>query len=184
MIPEMAYVDQPDSPMATSVFVCCGSLALYLALKPHGVDAHQYGSALLKSMRKSPPAALDSIDNDTPAPERFAQFIASGEASQKQAKPGEFVFEALLGDRAEYDWGMNIKSCAICHAFSKYDAMDLVPYMCATDDLMSDFGDQGLRRTGTIALGAHQCDFRYKSKGEPLRLVEQYPDRIHDKGAG
>ncbi len=73
---------------------------------------------------------------------------------------------------------MNIKSCAICHAFSKYDAMDLVPYMCASDDVVSDRGGQGLRRNGTIALGRHECDFRYERGGEPLRVAEQYPERI------
>ena len=88
------------------------------------------------------------------------------------------MFEAFLGDRTDFDWGMNIKSCAICHAFSKYDAMDLVPYMCASDDVESDRGGQGLRRTGTIAVGAHQCDFRYKRVGEPKHLAAQYPDRI------
>jgi hypothetical protein len=183
MLPDMAYVDNPDSPMAASVFVCCGSLALYLALKQRGIDAHQYGGALLESIRSAPPVP-QSTDEGTSAQKRFAQFVASGEASQKSARTGEFVFEALIGDRSEYDWGMNVKSCAICHAFSKYDAMDLVPYMCATDDLLSDAAGQGLRRTGTIALGAHQCDFRYKSGGEPLRLVAQYPDRIRDPGHG
>ena len=93
----------------------------------------------------------------------------------------QFVFEAFLGDRSEYDWGMNVKSCAICYAFSKYDAMDLVPHMCATDDVVSDRDNQGLRRTGTIALGAKRCDFRYKRGGEPLHLAPQYRDRIRDE---
>ena len=180
MIPDMPYVDNPDGAMASSLFVCCGSLALYLALKQQGVDVHQYGAVLLHSIRNRQPREPESRNDDSSMQERFADFIASGEASQSEVRTGEFVFEAFLGDRSEYDWGMNVKSCAICHAFSKYDAMDLVPYMCATDDLMSDFGEQGLRRNGTIALGAHQCDFRYKSGGEPLRLVGQYPDRIRD----
>jgi len=184
MLPDMAYVDNPNSPMAASVFVCCGWLAVYLTLKRRGVDVHQYGSALLEAIRNAPPPAPEPAEDGASPQERFARFVKSGEASQQSARAGEFVFEALIGDRAEYDWGMNVKSCAICHAFAKYDAMDLVPYMCATDDLMSDFGGQGLRRTGTIALGAHQCDFRYKSGGEPLRLVEQYPDRIRDPGQG
>lgn len=182
MIPDIAYVDEPDHPMASSLFMCCGSLALYLALQKRGVDVHEYGSAVLEGMRKSAPQGPASNNDDKSMKEQFAAFMASGQASQRKSRPGEFVFEVFLGDRAEYDWGMNIKSCAICHAFSKYGAMDLVPYMCATDDLTSDFGRQGLRRTGTIALGAHQCDFRYKSGGEPLRLVEQFPDRIHDPG--
>ena len=116
--------------------------------------------------------------DDRPPLERFAAFVASAEASQRDAVPGEYVFEAFLGDRKDFDWAMNVKSCAICHAFSKYDATDLVPYFCAADDVISDQAHQGLRRTGTIALGAHQCDFRYKRGGEPRRLATQYPDRI------
>jgi hypothetical protein len=73
---------------------------------------------------------------------------------------------------------VNITRCGICHAYAKHDAMEFTPYMCATDDLESDRLGQGLRRTGTIALGAHRCDFRYKAGGEPLRLAEQYPDQI------
>jgi len=181
MLPEMAYVDEPNHPMASSVFLCCGSLALFLALKRRGVDAHQFGSATLDAIRTAPPPIAESSHENTSRQEQFAKFVASADASQTNAGPGEFVFEAFLGDRSEFDWGMNVKSCAICHAFSKHDAMDLVPYMCATDDLMSDSGNQGLRRTGTIALGAHQCDFRYKSGGEPLRLVEQFSERIRDR---
>jgi len=75
---------------------------------------------------------------------------------------------------------MNVKSCAICFAYKKYDAMELVPYMCASDDVESDRDGQGLRRGGTIALGADHCDFRYKRGGKPQRLSEQYPDRIRD----
>ncbi len=78
---------------------------------------------------------------------------------------------------------MNITSCAICHLFGNHDAMDLVPYMCAFDDVMSAAGDQGLRRTGTIALGASHCDFRFQQGGEPLPLAEQYPDQIRLKNA-
>lgn len=182
MLPEMAYVDEPEHPMASSLFICSGSLALYLALRRRGIDVHEYGSAVLEGIRNAPPPTPEPQADDRSARDRFADFVASGEASQRDPRPGEFVFEVFPGDRSELDWGMNVKSCAICHAFAKYDAMDLVPYMCATDDLMSDLGGQGLRRTGTIALGAHQCDFRYKSDREPLRLVEQYPDQIHDAG--
>ncbi len=185
MIPDMAYVDDHEKPMAAAVFICSGMLAAYLALKKRGVGPHDFGSAMLHVMADMPQAeapgepASDSVSSE----ERFAQLVAGAEASQTEAAPGEFVYEGLPGNGEDFDWGMNITSCAICHAFSKYDAMDLVPYMCAWDDVMSDQGNLGLRRTGTIALGAHQCDFCYKQGGEPLRLVEQYPQRIRvDQG--
>ena len=178
MIPELAYVDKPSHPMAASLFLCVALLALYLALRERGVDVHDFGSAVLTATAQGPLPQPEQAEDDRPPLERFAGFAARAEASQGDAGPGEFVFEAFLGDRKDYDWGMNVKSCAICHAFSKYAAMDLVPYMCATDDVVSDRGNQGLRRTGTIAVGAHQCDFRYKRGGEPQHLAPQYPDRI------
>jgi len=86
--------------------------------------------------------------------------------------------EMVPGNGTTVDWGMNVRSCAVCHQFAKYHAMELVPYMCAVDDVMSDRTRRGLQRTGSIALGATHCDFRYKRGGEPRRLAEQYPDRI------
>ena len=74
---------------------------------------------------------------------------------------------------------IDITSCAICQMFAPYDAMALVPYMCALDDAVSDRYGQGLRRTGTIALGAARCDFRFTGRdGSPRPLSEQYPDEI------
>lgn len=178
MIPDMAYVDRRGAAMAFSVFGCSALLALYLALKKRGIDVHQFGQALLEGMATAPPPEAEEPSDDQPSrAERFAAFVADGEASLRDGAPGEFVFEVLPG-AARGEWGMNIKSCAICHQFAKYDAMDLVPYMCATDDIESDRQGLGLRRHGTIALGAHQCDFRYARGGEPLRVAEQYPDRI------
>ncbi|MCZ6642548.1 MAG: L-2-amino-thiazoline-4-carboxylic acid hydrolase [Gammaproteobacteria bacterium] len=180
MIPDMAYLETPEMPMAANVFVCNASLAVYLALTARGVDAHAYGRAMLAEMARSPapdPSAEKRKDTRT-REEQFADFMSSAASSQKQPKPGEFIYEVFLGDKDNFDWGMNVESCAICSSFSKYDAMDLVPYMCASDDVMSDQRKQGLRRTGTIALGAHHCDFRYKTGGEPQHIAEEYPERI------
>jgi len=141
------------------------------------VDVHAFGSAMLNGLMRAPiPVPQES---DEVLRERLAQFALLAKASQTNAAPGEDVVEFVSGENAEFEWGYNVKSCAICQAAAKYDAMDLVPYFCAVDDVMSDKGNQGLRRTGSIALGAPHCDFRYTRAGEPQRLVEQYPDRIH-----
>lgn len=174
MIPDMAYVDDHENPMASALFHCSGILAVYLALQTRGVDVHDFGNTVLHVT----PDLLQAEASGEPASdavssyERFAQRVAEAEASPTDPAPGEFVYEVLPG------FDMNITSCAICYAFSKYDAMELVPYMCATDDVGSDRFDMGLRRTGTIALGADLCDFRYKRGGEPLPLVGQYPQQI------
>ena len=176
MVPEMAYVDQTRHPMANSLFGCNVALAIFLVLRDRGISEHEFGRALLKAMTKLP-APEQSVDEQARR-DGIDKLIEAADASQIDAKPGEFVYEVYWAEGESADWGMNIKSCAICHSFSRHDAMALVPYMCATDDVMSDAGHQGLRRTGTIAVGAHQCDFVYKRDGEPQHIAELYPDKI------
>jgi hypothetical protein len=171
MAGEIPYADRPEHSMAAAILGCYGVLAVYQAVRPRGYSAHQLGRAVVETMPFPSPEAGGK-------PPGLAQMAEEAAQSQRSAAPGEFVFEMLGGDGHETDYGMNITSCAVCHAFSKHDAMELVPYLCATDDVVSERGDEGLRRTGTIALGAHRCDFRFKRGGEPLTLASQYPDRI------
>ena len=178
MIPNMAYVGKPRDPMAMNVFGCAGEIAVYVAASKHGVDVHEFGNALLIARKNMPPQGAAGPKDSRPMQERFAEFIAAGETSQTRENTGEFVFEAILGDRQEFDWGMNITSCGVCSLAAQHDATELVPYMCATDDIISDRDGQGLRRTGAIAVGSKQCDFRYKRGGEPQPLSAQYPDQI------
>lgn len=171
MAPASAYLDTPDSPLARALFFCTIHLAAYKAAAPQGVDAHAYGAAMLEQLSQQQPAPQPVPDDA----ELAASFAGPG------THPGEFQVELAErgdGDEDQFDYGYNIKSCAICYLFSRHDAMDLVPYMCASDDVMSDLRGEGLRRTGTIALGAHQCDFRYQAAGNPRRVAEHYPDKI------
>ena len=167
MIEELPYMDQPRHSMAASMFACGAMLAVFEVLREREDDAHGWGRAIQKLPVVVPP----SDDSDR------ASARIDADASQSGAAPNEFVFEIVEGDESS-GHGMNVTSCAICHLFGKHDAMELVPYMCAYDDVVSDAGNQGLRRTGTIALGASRCDFRFRQGGEPLRVAEQYPERI------
>jgi hypothetical protein len=169
LIPDIPYADRPGHSMFRSAFGVFLYLAVFKAARRHGYDVHQVGAAFLREPVRGKPGPVPAA--------ALGQMRKDAEESEKSAAPNEFVFEILDGD-TDSDWGMNIKSCAVCHAYAKHDAMNLVPYMCASDDIVSDAGGQGLRRTGTIGLGAHHCDFRFKAGGEPLRLVEQYSERI------
>jgi hypothetical protein len=167
MLDELPYVDRPEHSMAPSMFACAAMLAVFEVLREQEIDAHKWGQAIHTLPSVVPPG--DDADRE--------RARADAEASRLGGAPNEFVFEIVGGDGTR-DRGMNVTSCAICHLFGKRGAMELVPYMCAYDDVVSDAGSQGLRRTGTIALGASRCDFRFRQGGDPLRLVDQYPDRI------
>ncbi len=172
LLPGLAYRDEPDHSMAGAVVACAALLAIWLTLEPRGVDVHAWGAALMATPLPPPPPDAEAI-----AEQQRSRFIKDAKRSQEVTRPGEFVYELIPGD-GSFDWGMNVKSCAICYLFGQHDAMDLVPYMCAIDDLTSDQGSAGLRRTGTIALGAHRCDFRYQQGGEPAHLAAAYPEQI------
>jgi hypothetical protein len=176
MIPRLGYIDNPQHPLAPALFICSVNLSLYLALKKRGVDVHQFGNAMLNGLMRAPiPVPQES---DEVLQERLTHFAVLAQASQTSAKPGEDVFEVAHSTNADFEWGYNVTSCAICKTASTYGAIDLVPYMCAVDDVMSDKGNQGLRRSGSLALGAEHCDFRFKRGGEPQRLAQQYPEQI------
>jgi len=98
----MPYLDNPNHPMASAIFGCSASLALYLAMKECGVDVHDFGSGMLTGMANASEPEPDPMEprDSRPMKERFAGFIAIAEASQRDAKPGEFVFDAFLGNRA------------------------------------------------------------------------------------
>ena len=76
--------------------------------------------------------------------------------------------------KGRVDFGMDVTNCAVCAAFARHDAKEVVPYLCALDDRMSVTLGMGLRRTGTRALGASCCDFRYQAGGEPKTLASQH----------
>lgn len=183
MLPEMAYVDKPAHPLAGALFICNVNLSLYLALKRRGIDVHAFGSALLNGLARAPiPPQPEESEEALQA--RLAQFIQAAEASQTKAAPGEDVFEIVDATNAGFDWGYNVRSCALCQSAAKHEAMEVVPYLCAVDDVMSDKNNQGLRRTGSLATGATHCDFRFTRGGPPLRLAEQYPELIQIGGKG
>lgn len=176
MLPNMAYVEKPEHPLAPALFTCNVNIALYLALKKRGVEVHAFGNALLNGLMRAPiPMPQESAQEKQ---ERLDKFVSAASASQTEAQTGEDIFEVVEATVGEFDWGFNITSCSICQAAAQHQASELVPYLCAVDDVMSDKGGWGLRRTGSLALGAHRCDFRYQNGGEPQRLAEQFPQQI------
>ena len=146
--PNLAYIDKPH-PFQDALFFCAINLALFKALEKRGVNAHAYGEAVLLDLAAR--AATDDSGSEQ------SEAAGMGKFPERGDHPGEFDVEMVRPEDGDdsFTMGYNVKSCAICYLFGQHDAMDLVPYMCASDDVMSDAQGQGLKRTGTIALGAH-----------------------------
>src|SRR5690349_20792089 len=54
MLPAMAYIDKPQHPLASALFICSANLSLYLALKNRGIDVHDFGSAMVNGLARAP----------------------------------------------------------------------------------------------------------------------------------
>ncbi len=186
MGPGLVYANEPGHPMAFSLFTCAALLCLYLELVDRGVDVHDFGARMLRALTDAVEAS--GIGRTAPDPRAAAESVRSlesaGERSQSAEAMGStggngaFVFDVQWIDEPNGHWSMTMTRCGICHLFGQHGAMDLVPYMCATDDVMSEVQGQGLRRTGTIALGLPQCDFDYQAGRATRPVAGIFPDRI------
>ncbi len=180
MLPQMAYRDDPDRMLAPALFTCNVNIALYLALKNRGVSAHEFGRAMIDGLRRAPvnPGSRDQL----PVAERLSALKKAADQSQTGANQGEDVFEAVASIDGSFDWGFDVTACSIHQSASRHGVAEITPYFCVVDDLLSQRAGDGLRRTGTIALGARRCDFRYREGGQPLPLAGRYPAAIQLDG--
>lgn len=111
----------------------------------------------------------------------FLRWRLRKEALESRQSPTEggwafdFVERSQRGSKEDgVDFGFNVTSCAVCSTFHRHGEGEVVPYLCALDDRMSETMGMGLRRTGTKALGSECCDFRYNAGGSPRTLRAQY----------
>ena len=173
---EMPYATAPfDHHMFTPTLAGFQWLAVYRAARAHGIGPHELGASILQEDFPSWSGVIDESMRKTYRRDSAESQLSPGEA--------EFVFEYIEDEgRPGLNYEVKITQCALCHAFARHDATELLPYICAADDSMSTAGDQGLRRTGTIALGADHCDFHFHHGDEPKPLAPQYPEQIRTDG--
>jgi hypothetical protein len=86
--------------------------------------------------------------------------------SHKKEFSGNWVCTFVQGDGIEFEYGFDIHECGLLKFFRAHGAGDIVPYLCATDYIVSRAIGEGLMRTMNLARGGDKCDFRFKRKGE------------------
>ena len=83
-----------------------------------------------------------------------------------RSHPAGFV-ATIITDRKEtfgLGYGIDILECGICKLFKKHHYEKYSSILCEVDEITSSLAGLQLVRTGTIALGAKKCDFRFKRK--------------------
>lgn len=75
-------------------------------------------------------------------------------------EPLGFRFEKVEEPGVEF--GFNVRECALMKYMVEKGAPEIMPMICRMDDLSSEqLIGMKLVRSGTIGMGASQCDFRY-----------------------
>lgn len=84
----------------------------------------------------------------------------------RRSHPDGFV-ATIVTDKSEtfgLGYGIDILECGICKLFKKHNYEKYSSILCEVDQITSSLAGLELVRTGTIALGAKKCDFRFKKK--------------------
>lgn len=176
LVHEIPYAGRDRHPMAQNIIRPYTLLCFALVLRERGCTTEEIGAFFHDSFSRPFPWLPKRLIRPLARPLfwlAFRRFAAVAEESQRREHPDEFVL-AVLPPPPGADFALEIRDCAVCKAFTRHGQQSVVPYVCAMDDLVSDEFGLGLRRTGTRALGADCCDFRYDLGGTPLRLQDQY----------
>lgn len=81
---------------------------------------------------------------------------------QSRKYPGDFVFTFIEAEGRNFNYGIDYVECANWKFLKSQGALELMPYICATDSTVSEMLGWGLTRTMTLAEGCDKCDFRFK----------------------
>ena len=169
LIPRIPYIG--DSSLALGVFLpTTRYLAVYRALQKQGRTVEDAGR-LIYRMGTEEALAMPPLGRRIMEILWFSRWfrkLAKKRAlrSQQRRYPGGFVETYVEGDGREFDYGIDYIECANCKFLQAENALEIAPYVCATDKPTSELMGWGLYRTTTIADGSPICKFRFKKGGE------------------
>ena len=102
------------------------------------------------------------------------RLIKRDKITQEREYPGNFVLTYIEGDGETYNFGVDYTECANVKFLKDQNALELAPFICATDKVVSELLGWGLTRTTTLAEGNQKCDFRFKKHGKTIVPVPDF----------
>ena len=172
LIPQIPYIGGDDNRRTETLIESVRYLAFYKAMKKHGKTAAETGKifydALItqidKTQQKTPPIEWQNQDK------YFKKRRKGAEESQERRYPGDYVYEFVLGDGKEFDYGYDYTECASIKFYHAQDADEFMPFYCYLDYPKCGVRGLGLSRTMTLAEGHEKCNHRFRP-GRETRLA-------------
>jgi hypothetical protein len=161
LIPKLPYIGGDKNMQTGELLLVIPFLALYKVLKARGKTVQEIGKIIYLSYEiyfdRFPPYHMMFADMPRDVLKGFDEMAVE---SQKRRYPGDWVFTAVESE--EFDMAFDELECGMCKFFDAQGAMEIMPYICLADFVMSRACGTGLTRTTTLAEGADKCDFRFK----------------------
>lgn len=168
LIPQIPYIGD-KSPFLIFLLPAVRSLAVYRALQKQGGTVEDAGQLIVEMSEaelKSIPGFIRRIIGYFWFSPWFLRRVKRrAKESQEREYPDSFVMHYIKGDGQNFDYGIDYSECANVKFLKAQGALELAPYICATDKVVSEMLGWGLNRTKTLADGDVKCDFRF-TKGE------------------
>lgn len=165
---ELAPLDRSPSPMDRRVRIAAWFLSLVRVLRGAGESDETIRACCLDlAERVVRPAsrleaALKRVQGELAQTRLFAWGMrrATRKLRVLGAHPDGFDVSFVERDR-DHAFGFDIHRCGIRALFARHGLEAYVPILCEVDHLTSAMAGLELVRTGTLATGADECDFRY-----------------------
>lgn len=84
----------------------------------------------------------------------------------RKTHPDGFRAEIITDKKETFGlgYGVDIMECGVCKLFKKHKYEKYTSILCEVDEITAQLAGLKLVRTGTIALGAQKCDFRFRKE--------------------
>jgi hypothetical protein len=173
LVPQIPYIGGSHNHMTQDLTESVQMLAFLRVLRRRGVTAQQCCEITYRGLEtrlaRYPRFLLRLIGRYSFSRVFVGRLQRQAVESQKRVYPGDFVFDVILGDGKEFDWGLDFSECGIRKFYQAQNALEFMPYVCLVDYALSEAFGYGLVRTKTLAEGADRCNPRMKRKGRTER---------------
>ena len=166
LIPELPDIGDKSDELNEGVAAIAVGIAYYRSFKQQKMSVESLGK-MLYDLRAYQYSEMTEEQKKAQADEAFSSKRLNEQKewtkwSQKYIYPYNWAAHYVEGDGKEFDYGTDYVECGIAKICHKFEADDLVPFICLLDLLESNILGLGLARTKTLADGDNICDFRFK----------------------
>ena len=166
---ELATLDRSPSPMDRRVRIAAWFLSLVRVLRDAGESDETIRASCLELAERMvrPRSRLESLARRAQGELAQTRVVAWGMRRMTRrlrvlgTHPDGFDVSFVERDR-DHAFGFDIHRCGIRTLFARHGLGAYVPILCEVDHITSELAGLELVRTGTLALGAEKCDFRYR----------------------